>query len=260
MAAERFVGRKPGGGVGGTLVLVRGAVRSHQVERIVGQLLALPGRQLLGALLPGVAQGHDVVDLHVLAALRPAAENDQVAGIRIVERSGGYPAPRSVAKFSVRQVAAQDVVARVAAVAVHIQPRLAKGGPVVVVPGGAALDGEGFQGRLRGSRRDRPGRGHRLHPAGGQHGSGRGPGGRLPDGKLAGGEEPGQAAGEKERRAGQEGPCLAGPPSRLAEFQPGDRHGCAWRRENSSTPADYCQAPTRGPLCTVWGNGAATAP
>ena len=43
VAAEGLVRRQPGGGVGGALVLVGGAVDGDQVQRIVRQVLALPG-------------------------------------------------------------------------------------------------------------------------------------------------------------------------------------------------------------------------
>jgi hypothetical protein len=67
-----------------------------------------------------------VVDLDV-ARRRPAGERDGAAGVRVVEGAGEDDAPAGArVERGVAEVAAQDVVAGVAAVAVGVGPRLAE--------------------------------------------------------------------------------------------------------------------------------------
>ena len=85
-----------------------------------------------------------MVDLHLGAGRLAADEVDPLAGVGIgVEQPGEHHAVvRGRVQHLVEQVAAQDVVAGVAPVAVDVGPGLAE--LVTVVPGhrGAALDGQ----------------------------------------------------------------------------------------------------------------------
>jgi hypothetical protein len=62
-APERFVRGKPGGGVFVAFSAVGGAVGCHEVQGVIGELLALIRAQLLGTFLPGIAKRDDMVNL-----------------------------------------------------------------------------------------------------------------------------------------------------------------------------------------------------
>jgi hypothetical protein len=57
---------------------IGGAVCGHPIQRVVGELPALLGTKLLGAFLPGIAKGDDVVDLHGGAGVGSADEVEVV--------------------------------------------------------------------------------------------------------------------------------------------------------------------------------------
>ena len=127
-AAVGGVARQPFGGVRVGLLLVRRAVCSEQVFRVVRQLAALLCGQILRAGLPCVRKGHHVVNLHGRGGLLAALELDGLAGVRVIQRAANYGAcvgPDLETKIG--QVAAQNVVASVALVTVN------------VIPGGAEL-------------------------------------------------------------------------------------------------------------------------
>ena len=65
LAPESFVRREPCSCIFVAFGTVGRAVGSHEVQRVTGEILALIGAKLLCALLPGVTEGDDVVDLDV---------------------------------------------------------------------------------------------------------------------------------------------------------------------------------------------------
>ena len=69
LAAEGFVRGEPGGGVAVGFLLVGGAVDGEEVERVGSELVALVFGQVLGALLPGVGESDDMVDLDAFSEL-----------------------------------------------------------------------------------------------------------------------------------------------------------------------------------------------
>ena len=73
----RRVRRQPGGCVAVALALVQRAVDGEQVQRVVGEEPSRRAVQLLRALLPGVGQRDDMVDLHRRAAWPARAEVDR---------------------------------------------------------------------------------------------------------------------------------------------------------------------------------------
>ncbi|GAB3273710.1 hypothetical protein GCM10027449_11380 [Sinomonas notoginsengisoli] len=110
-AAEGGVRRQPGGGVAVALLLIGGPVGGLEVERVVGAGHALGVGELLGALLPGVGEGDDVVDLHRVARTHPAQERDGRGGVGVGEGAGGDGAGDGRDVGDVRQVAVEHVVA-----------------------------------------------------------------------------------------------------------------------------------------------------
>ena len=70
-AAERHVGRQPGVGVAESLVEVGFCANGKQVARIVGEIAAALLVPVAGALVPGVRQRDDVLDLDRLGGLGP---------------------------------------------------------------------------------------------------------------------------------------------------------------------------------------------
>lgn len=135
-------GRQPGGGVAVALLLVEAALHRLQVERIVGQCESIPGADLLGARLPGVHQRHQVVDLHQGGGLHPARELHRPARVDADEGAGGHLARPCLGQAG--QVGGENVVARVASVAVDILPGRAEvAGAVVAGLRGAALYRQG---------------------------------------------------------------------------------------------------------------------
>ncbi len=143
LAAEAFVRWQPCGGVAVGLLLVGRAVHGEQIVRIVRQLGARRLAELLRARLPGVAQRHDMVDLHRGGRLVAALEIDGLAGVGVVQRSGFHHAVVGEdLVFHIGQITVEDVVAGVAAVVVHILPRHAELGALVAGLGRAALHRE----------------------------------------------------------------------------------------------------------------------
>ncbi|WP_370055512.1 hypothetical protein [Leifsonia sp. EB41] len=92
--------------------------------------------QPLGAGLPGVEQRDDVVDLDERRRLHPTGERDAAAGVRVAQGAGEDRAVRAPGGRG--EVAGEDVVPRVAAVPVDVEPRLAEAGDAVVPGRGRA--------------------------------------------------------------------------------------------------------------------------
>ena len=114
-AAERLVRRQPGGGVPVALAAVGVRVDGEQVQRVVGERDALGCGPLLRALLPGVRERDDVVDVDLRGAA--AGEPDPRGGVGVGERAGLDVAGVEVGLGG--QVACEDAVAGVAAAGVE---------------------------------------------------------------------------------------------------------------------------------------------
>lgn len=125
-AAETGVRWQPGCGVVGPLVLVDRAVDGHQVGRVVREREREAGTPCRGALAPRVREGDDVVDLHRTAGARPAPERHQVAAVRVAQPPRHDQAGLQGVVDHLGQPGGEDVVARVAPVAVHVGPRVAE--------------------------------------------------------------------------------------------------------------------------------------
>ena len=122
-AAVGGVARQPVGGVRIGLLLVRRAVCSEQVLRVVRQLAALLCGQILRAGLPCVRKSHHVVNLHSRGGLLAALELDGLAGVRVVQSATNHGACVGPdLETNIGQVAAQNVVTGIALVAVNIIP------------------------------------------------------------------------------------------------------------------------------------------
>lgn len=85
LAAEGFVRGEPGGGVAVGFLLVGGAVGGEEVKRVGGELVALVFGELLGALLPGIGEGDDMVDLDAFGELGSFGEFEGLAGVGLDE-------------------------------------------------------------------------------------------------------------------------------------------------------------------------------
>src|SRR5690606_14497962 len=118
LAAVVLERREPGGGVAVALLPVQAGLDGEQVQRVVGELAAgllVPARS---AGLPGVGERDDVIDVD-RAVL--AIEVDGVAAVRGVEGAAlDDAAVRPALEGDRGEVAAQNVVSGVAAVAVHV--------------------------------------------------------------------------------------------------------------------------------------------
>lgn len=119
-AADRLVRRQPGYRVAIAFSAVHGAVGCPEVQQIVGQLGSLLGRDLLGAGLPGVRQGHGVVDLDGGAGVLTAPKLNAGAGERVVEDAGPNLAGNAVGVLDAGQVSVEHIVSLVAPAAVDI--------------------------------------------------------------------------------------------------------------------------------------------
>ena len=129
---------QPGGGVGVALLAVGGVVDGQQVERVVGEGRAaglVPGE---GAGLPAVAERDHVVDVD--AAAVALLEPDRLPGVGVGEGAGHHDTVAAGLQRLVDEVAGQDVVAGVAAVAVDVGPLLPELVAVVAGLRRAALD------------------------------------------------------------------------------------------------------------------------
>ena len=166
--------RQPLGGGVVALALVGRRAGGEQVDRVVGEALALPPRPVPGAERPGGGERDHVVDLHLVRV--GLAEGDRTAGVRVGERARDHRAP--AAQPDVGQVPAEDVVAGAAAVAVEIdRPGRAEVTRPLVAAGPRGRDpqpgelglGRGHRGRRRDRRRS--GRVRRRHAQGWQVGA-----------------------------------------------------------------------------------------
>ena len=84
-AAVGLVGRQPRCGVAIALLLVDRRGGGLQVDRVVGEVAASGRVPLLCALLPGVRQRNDVVDLHLRGRAVAALEVDGGVGVGVVQ-------------------------------------------------------------------------------------------------------------------------------------------------------------------------------
>ena len=118
---------EPRGGVARSLLLVRRSVDRTQVQRVVGELLAGLSTPLLGALLPCVGEGDNVVDLDGRGRVLPALEVDRLPGVGVLERPAQDDAAvRALLEGAGSEVAAQPVVAGVASVEIGRAARRAR--------------------------------------------------------------------------------------------------------------------------------------
>ena len=132
LASESSVWRQPRGCVFIAFGTVGGAVSSHEIERVVSKFLALVGVELLGALLPRIAEGNDVVDLDIRAGVLATRQGNRGAGVLIGEGScHDHTVVGAWLESFVRHVAGEDVVAAVAAVAINVSPSRSKFGASV---------------------------------------------------------------------------------------------------------------------------------
>ena len=151
-ATEPLVGRQPRGRIAIGLLLVGTPLHGQQIVRIVRQCGAALLAELLRALLPRIAQRHHMVDLHRGGSLLALLELDVLASVWIMQFSGLHHAiVRTPLVPHAGQIAVEDIIAGVAAVVVHVGPRLAE--LSALVPGfrRAALDLQRIQ-HLRGGR------------------------------------------------------------------------------------------------------------
>lgn len=143
---ESLVRRKPCGGILVTFRAVCGAVGCHEIQWVVRELFALICAQLLGTLLPCVAERDDVVNLDIGTGVLAADEVDRGARVLV-----GQCACRDDAVVGtglerlLSQVAGEDVITCVAAVVVCVGP----GGPELIAGvtslWGSALDRDGLK-------------------------------------------------------------------------------------------------------------------
>ena len=150
-ATETFVGRQPRGRIAIRLLLVGLSLYCQQIIRIIRQFGTLRLAEFLRALLPCVAQRHHMVDLYRCGGLPSLLERDVLAGIRIMQLAGFHHASvRTHLMLHVSQITVEDVVARIATVAIHIGPCLAELRALIPRLRGAAFDLQGIQ-RLSGT-------------------------------------------------------------------------------------------------------------
>ena len=123
LATKRFVRGQPGCRISVALGLICRTIDCHEVERIVGKLFTLLSGNLLCALLPGVTQRHDMVDLHSLRSFFTALKLDGLTGVRIVERARIDPTFFRI-HHDIRQITRQYRLARTTPV--NLTPTIAK--------------------------------------------------------------------------------------------------------------------------------------
>ena len=112
--------------------LIGRAVHCQQIERVGGKLL--PARRVppIGPRSPSVGEGNHVIYLHGLGTMLPPREVDYFARIRILQLPRQYHAIASIWPVNnILHVAAQNVVAGVAAVMILVGPTLAEFVPIV---------------------------------------------------------------------------------------------------------------------------------
>lgn len=127
VAAEVLVRRQPGSGVLIRLRGIRGTIRGHKVQWIVGEFQTLLSAPLLRTLLPGIGQRNNVVDLNRCAGALAPLELNGLASVWVVESAGEYDA-LNLGGFElyVFQVPGKDVIARIAAIVVCVLPAIAE--------------------------------------------------------------------------------------------------------------------------------------
>lgn len=237
VAAQGRILRQPGGSISGTFLLVRCTVRRDEVQGVVREALPLHWVQALRPFLPGVAQSHHMIDLDLTAAVLATAEVDVPAGIRFAEVPGRNLAGGALGKDHAGQVAAEDVIAGVAAVPVHVEPGLAKGLPAIAGVRGSAFHCQAVQGREGAALRHRAGLLDRFHPRTVEDGGLRWPvrpGARCAE--LAGGKEPEENGKDAGSSGAEECPGLPGTPPGAAVGGPLDAHGADAGWGMSGTP------------------------
>lgn len=139
-AAVWLVRWQPGGGVTIALFLVGGAIYGDKLQRVVIQLVALGFGKLLGAGLPGVGYGDDVVDLYFGGRAGPAHKLHRFASVGVVKRAAQNSAVVRGFGTLVGEVALQDFIAHIARACVN--PAIAELLARIAGFGRPAFDGE----------------------------------------------------------------------------------------------------------------------
>ena len=140
-AAEGFVGRKPFGGVLVEFFLVGRAVDSEEIERILAEIVAGVGVELVGTGSPRVAKGNDMVDLDGFGGFLAALELDSLASIGVVQGAG---LNFTALEDNVSHVAVENDFAHAAAAGISA-PLFIKEFAVVFLLVVFGLDGEVFE-------------------------------------------------------------------------------------------------------------------
>jgi hypothetical protein len=150
---ERRVRRQPGVGIAECLVEVGFCADGQQIARIVGEIAAALLVPVAGALVPGIRQRDDVIDLDRLGGLGAADEGDGLAGVRVDQDTAlGIASDRPDQQLG--EITSQDVVAGVAAVVAELDvdvvaPAFAEPVPRKVGHPVPSLDGQPRQLRPR---------------------------------------------------------------------------------------------------------------
>jgi hypothetical protein len=150
-AAEGPVRREPGGRIGVALALVDRSGHGQQVERVVGHIGPGGHAQPAGPGLPGVGEGHDMVDLNGPAGVLPPGEEHDGLGVRVVQHSPGHDAAaRAGLDHDAGEVPAQNVVTGITPVVAPasrnvVCPGLTEPGPAIAGQCRAASNWQGRQ-------------------------------------------------------------------------------------------------------------------
>ncbi len=113
LAAKLLMARQPRRSIAIALLLVSWAINRQKLERVIGKLLPLLTTELLCTGLPGIAESHNVVDLHRSARATPSLEGDALACVWVVELATGYFAIAT--HHRLLEVAREDDIARITA-------------------------------------------------------------------------------------------------------------------------------------------------
>lgn len=97
-----------------TLLLVGWAINRQKLKWIISKLLPLRATELLCTGLPGIAESHNVVDLHRSTRATPSLESDALACVWVVKLTTGYFAVAT--HHRLLEVACEDDITRVAAI------------------------------------------------------------------------------------------------------------------------------------------------